>query len=315
MGLFDFFKRGDRKFPLSTESVRFSYSDREVLQDVTLNVKEGTITAIIGKSGSGKSTFLKLVAGIIARKYFGKITIFGSPKILEKHSIGFVPQEVSVIPDLSIEDNIRVSGLNLGLSEKQALEKAFDLMKLLRLEEPLSKKPTELSGGERVRLNIILSLLHDPKVIILDEPFVGLDFQNRRLLWHFLESLKKRGLSVILTSHLLTETQEHVDRLVILKDGRVFFNGNMESLKQKLEIGFVFEVRFSRLSIENFNKLKKYCDYKDIKIIDRYEKYLMFALKNQKIREVLTKAFDKLGLEYEIIGFREPNLDEIFLKT
>jgi len=127
--------------------------------------------------------------------------------------------------------------------------------------------------------------------------------------------LKKEGLSVILTSHLLSETQEHVDRLVILKDGKVFFSGNMESLKEKLQIRFVMEARFSRLSADSFNKVKKYCDYKDIKIIDRYEKYLMFALKSQATRDVLIKLFSKFGLEYEIVGFREPNLDEIFLKT
>jgi ABC-2 type transport system ATP-binding protein len=311
---FDYFKRGD-KFPLSAESVRFSYSEQEVLQDVTLHVKEGTITAIIGKSGSGKSTFLKLAAGIIAKRYFGRIRIFGKPKILEKHSIGFVPQELAVIPDLSIEDNIKIAGLNLGISEKEALERAFELMKLLRLDESIKKKPTELSGGQNVRLNIILSLLHNPKVVILDEPFVGLDFSNRRLLWHFLESIKKKGFSVILTSHLLSETQEHADRLIILKDGKVFFSGNIDSLKEKLEIKFVFDVRFSRLSAENFNKIKKYCDYKDIKIIDKYEKYLMFALKSQSTKDILINLFDKLQLQYQITGFREPNLDEIFLKA
>jgi len=311
---FDYFKRGD-KIPLSAESVRFSYSEQEVLKDVTLHVKEGTITAIIGKSGSGKSTFLKLAAGIIAKRHFGSIKIFGKPKILEKHSIGFVPQELAIIPDLSIEDNIKIAGLNLGISEKEALEKAFDLMKLLRLDESIKKKPTELSGGQKVRLNIILSLLHNPKVVILDEPFVGLDFSNRRLLWHFLESIKKKGFSVILTSHLLSETQEHADRLVILKDGKVFFSGNIDSLKEKLEIRFVFDVHFSRLSLENFNKIKKYSDYKDIKIIDRYEKYLMFALKDQSTKDILTKLFDKLQLQYQITGFREPNLDEIFLKA
>ncbi|MEM4230481.1 MAG: ABC transporter ATP-binding protein [Candidatus Pacearchaeota archaeon] len=315
MSFWDFFKRGEKKLPLVAEAVRFAYSEKEVLKDVTLNIREGTITAIIGESGSGKSTFLKLVAGIIAQRYGGRIRIFGKPKVLEKHAIGFVPQELSIIPDLSILDNIKIIGLNLGISENNAIKKAYELMKLLRFEESLAKKPTELSGGQKVRLNIILSLLHDPKVVILDEPFVGLDFLNRRLLWHFLESLKKKGHSVILTSHLLTETQEHADRLVILKNGKIFFNGTLESLKEKLQIKFVFEVRFSRLSAENFIKLKKFCDFKDIKILDRYERYLMFALRSQVTRDILVRLFDKLSLHYEITGLREPNLDEIFLKA
>lgn len=315
MGFLDFLRGVRNKFPLSAESVRFAYSEQEVLRDVTLNIKEGAITAIIGKSGSGKTTFLKLVAGIIAEKYSGQIKIFGQSKTLKKSVLGYVPQEVAVVPDLSILDNIKIAGLNLGISENQALEKSAGLMKLLRLEEDLNKKPSELSGGQRVRLNVILSLLHEPKVLILDEPFVGLDFINRRLLWHFLESLKKRGVSIVLTSHLLSETQDHADRLVILKDGRVFFNGKLDSLKEKLKIKFVFEVRFSRLSKENLEKIKKNCDFKSIKIIDSYERYLMFALEKEKIRDTLTNLFDKLRLQYEVVGFREPNLDEIFLKT
>lgn len=314
MGLFDWLIK-EGKFPISAESVRFAYDQQEVLKDVTLNIKEGTITAIIGKSGSGKSTFLKLVAGIIAEKYYGKIKIFGKSKFFEKKEIGFVPQEVALIPDLSILDNIKIAGLNLGISEKEALQKASELMKMLRFEENINKKPTELSGGQKVRLNVILSLLHNPRIAILDEPFIGLDFANRRLLWHFLESLKKKKISIVLTSHLLAETEDYVDRLVILKNGKVFFNGTLESLREKLKISYVFEVKFSRLSAENFLKVKKDCDYKDIKILDRYDRYLMFALQKERTRETLTKLFNKLKLEYEIIGFREPNLDEIFMKA
>jgi len=315
MGFWSFIRNVKKRIPLSAESVRFAYSNKEILQNVTLNVKESAITSIIGKSGSGKTTFLKLVAGIIAQKYGGEIKIFGTSKILKKNVMGFVPQEIALIPDLSILDNIKIAGLNLGITEEQALQKAIELMKLLRLEEELDKKPTELSGGQKVRLNIILSLLHDPKIIILDEPFVGLDFRNRRLLWHFLKSLKKKGLSIILTSHLLSETQEHADRLVILKKGKVFFNGNLDSLKNKLNVEFILELKFSRLSKDNLIKIKKYCDYKGIKILDLYERNLMFSLSKERVKDSLTKLFDKMRLQYEVIGFREPNLDEIFLHT
>lgn len=303
------------KNPLSTKSVGFSYSTQEVLRDVSLNLKEGEMIAIIGKSGSGKSTFLKIIAGIISGKTKGKIKIFGKSKLFQKYQIGFVPQEISLIPDLSIEDNIRILGLNLGISEKKALEKANYLLKQLKLDEALTKKPEQLSGGQKVRLNIVVSLLNDPKILILDEPFVGLDFSNRRLLWHFLESMKSKGKSIILTSHLLTETQEHVDRIIILKNGKVFFNGDLEKLKTKLKTNFIFETRISRISKENLEKLKKFCVYKDIQILDEYEKYLMFGLNSENQRKLIENAFDKTKTKYEVIGFREPNLDEVFLRT
>lgn len=301
--------------PLETEGVGFSYPNQEVLRDVSLSLREGEIVAIIGKSGSGKSTFLKLVAGIISKKHKGEIKVFGKPKIFSKDQIGFVPQEISFIPDLSIEDNVKIFGLNLGMSEEQSIKKSYELLKMLKLEEDLKKKPTEMSGGQKVRLNIILSLLHDPKILILDEPFVGLDFLNRRLLWHFLESLKKKGKSIVLTSHLLTETQEHVDRLIILSKGKVFFSGNLSKLKEKLKVNYIYELRFSHLSKENLDKIKKYCAYKELPILDIYEKYMMFGLKSEREKGTLVTSLEKLNLKFQEVSYREPNLDEIFLKT
>ena len=311
-----FFKRMKiKRKPLSTTNVGFSYANQEVLRDVSLKLKESEIVAIIGRSGSGKSTFLELVAGIISVKHSGKIRIFGRNKIFGKRQVGFVPQKLSLIPDLSIIDNIKISGLNLGISEEQAISRAADLMNLLKLKEDINKKPEQLSGGQKVRLNIILSLLHDPKILILDEPFVGLDFMNRRLLWHFLESMRKKKKSIILTSHLLTETQEHVNRLIILKEGEVFFSGDLEKLKTKLKMNYIYETRFTHLSRENLEKIKKYCAYKDLEILDSYEKYIMFGLNTEREKTNLTKLFEKLNLKFQEAGFREPNLDEVFLKA
>jgi ABC-2 type transport system ATP-binding protein len=313
MGFFKGLKKKHK--PLETDAVGFSYTNQEILRDVSLSLKQGELVSIIGKSGSGKSTFLKLVAGIISAKHSGKIKIFGKAKLFSKDKIGFVPQEISMIPDLSILDNIKIAGLNLGLSEDAALKKAMGLMGMLKLEEDVHKKPTELSGGQKVRLNIILSILHDPKILILDEPFVGLDFKNRRLLWHFLESMRKKGKAVVLTSHLLTETQEHVSRLIILRNGKVFFSGNLEKLKEKMKINFIYELRFSHLSRENKDKIRKYCAYKDIPLLDVYERYIMFGIQDVKERKMLAKNLEKLKLKFEEVGFREPNLDEVFLKS
>ncbi len=302
--------------PLVSKNIRFSYTDEDVLKDINLVTKKNKIYSIIGKSGSGKSTFLKLVAGVISKKYEGKIRIFGKYRSMNKNSFGFVSQEPGFIPDLSIENNIKISGLNYGISEKKALERAKDLMGQLKLNIDIDRKPTDLSGGQKTRLGIILSILHDPRMIILDEPFVGLDFKNRWLLWRFLENKRKEGKSILLTSHLLTEIQEHVDKIIILKDGKVFFKGQLEKLKNKLNMNYIYEVRFSWLAQSKWEKLKEYCDKKDeVDIIEKYEKHCVFSLKSEEARKNLDKKFKRIGLKDNIINFREPNLDEIFLKT
>jgi ABC-2 type transport system ATP-binding protein len=304
---------GIKRSPLKSENVEFSYSDSAVLSGVSLKLKKGEILAVIGKSGSGKSTFLKLASGVIGKGYSGKISIFGMPKFLKKDKIGFVPQDDAFIPDLSLEDNIRILGLNFGVSERVALENARNLMKQLMLDESLKKKPGELSGGQRVRLNIILSLLHDPDILIMDEPFTGLDYKNRRLLWHFLNSMQKRGKSIVLTSHLLSEIQENVNRIVILKDGKVFFSGDLEKLKRKLSIQYIFEIRYGRISRENYHKLRKFCILKDVKVLDYYDKYMMFGIGDETLRSQIVNFFKKINVTLVEVGFREPNLDEIFM--
>lgn len=300
--------------PLETKKVNFSYKKNKILEDITLEIKPSTITAIIGKSGSGKSTFLKLISGIISKSYKGKIKIFGKNKNSNKNKIGYVPQEISLIPDLSILDNIKFAGLNLGISEGKAIEKAKYLLNLLKLNEPLDKKPINLSGGQKVRLNIILSLLHDPNFIVLDEPFVGLDFKNRKLLWHFLESMKKKKKSIVLTSHLLSEIEENVDKIIILKNKKVFFTGNPSKLKDKLKIHYILEIKFQYLSQKNLENIIKYCSTNNISLLDHYEKYLMFSIDKIKTKNKIIKYFDKLNLTYTELSLRKPNLDEVFLK-
>ncbi|MFP4232770.1 MAG: ABC transporter ATP-binding protein [Candidatus Aenigmatarchaeota archaeon] len=309
-----FFEGDDN--PLRSENVKFSYTDEEVLKDINLVTKKNKIYSIIGKSGSGKSTFLKLIAGVISKKHQGKIRIFGKRRTFRKNTFGFVSQEPGFIPDLSIENNIKISGLNYGISEDTALQRAEGLMEQLKLDVDLEKKPLSLSGGQKTRLGIILSILHDPKLIILDEPFVGLDFKNRWLLWRFLENKKKKGKSIILTSHLLTEIQEHADKIIILRDGKVFFRGKLDKLKNKLNMNYIYEVRFSWLAQSKWQKLKEYCNRaKGVDIIEKYEKHCVFSIGSEEAKKRLDKKFEEIGLKDNIINFREPNLDEIFLKT
>lgn len=311
-GFFNFFGKSDN--PISAEKVMFSYDSTQILKDISLNIKEGKITAIIGKSGSGKTTFLKIVSGIIPFGYSGRIEVFGKAKFLQKYNIGFVPQEKSFIPDLSILENIKIMGLNLGIPESLAIKRAQELLQLLHLDIDLNRSPEFMSGGQKTRLNIILSILHDPKILVLDEPFVGLDFRNRRLLWHFLEKMRSKGKSIVLTSHLLTEIQDHVDRIVLLKQGKVFFHGNLENLKEKLKVKFIYEVSFSHISKDKLEKIRKYCLYKDVEILDFYDRHIMFSIGSIRTRNALVSLFEKLKIDFKETAFREPNLDEIFLK-
>jgi len=309
-----FFRRSNDN-PLRAKKVRFSYDDKDILRGLNLSVKSSQILAVVGKSGSGKTTFLNIVSGVLAAKFQGKISIFGLDRSLSKEDIGYVPQEMAIIPDLSIEENFRFFGRINGLDSDKAVEKGVQLMDLLQLEIPKDRYPGTLSGGQKMRLNIIASILHDPKILILDEPFVGLDYYNRKLLWHFLEHQKNRHRTVILTTHMLTEAEHHAQRIVLLHEGKIFARGKVDDIRRKLKTRFIVEVKFSYISKTNTDRLSKYCKGHDITIMDHFNNYMMFSITGEGQRNYLFRFLDKLKLDYQEIGFRKPNLDELFLKV
>jgi len=131
------------KIPLATKNLGFSYANRRVLKNVNIKVHGGKIAAIIGKSGSGKSTFLNLIAGVIAKGYKGEIRILGKNKLFAKDDVGYVPQEISLIPDLTIAENMIYLGALYGITKEKALRRGATLLKKMRLDAPKSAYPHE----------------------------------------------------------------------------------------------------------------------------------------------------------------------------
>lgn len=314
MSWFKFKKRVHK--PLDAKNIQFSYGKKEILSKLNFQIKNSQIVAIVGRSGEGKSTFLHLVAGTLTNKFRGDIRISGMKRSFSKEDIGFVPQEISLIEDISIRDNIIFFGSLNGLSKSKALKASKELINILQLSKiSLSRFPNELSGGQKVRLNIVVSLLHKPKLYILDEPFVGLDFKNRKLLWHFLEQEKRRRKTIMLTTHMLSEAQLHCDRIVLLHKGKVFAQGKFDDIKNKLKTHFILELEFPYLSKTNLSHIEHYCKEHNITIIDLFGRHMMLSVQSSGQKSYFIKYIQKLNVDCYEVGFREPSLDELFLKV
>jgi ABC-2 type transport system ATP-binding protein len=303
------------KIPLKTKGIYFSYDKENTLKNINLIIKNNQILSVVGRSGEGKSTFLNLIVGVLTKKYKGSIKIMGFENYFAKEDIGFVPQEISFIPDLNLKENILFFGKLNGLNSKQSLKSATTLMKTLQLKIPLERYPYELSGGQRVRLNIILSFLHLPKLMILDEPFVGLDYSNRKMLWNFLRFMKNRKRTIILTTHMLTEAEMYADQIILLHEGKILAKGKLDDICKKLNINLILEIKFNYLSKTNEDNIKKYCFERDITIMDSFNNHFMFSIEREGKKSYLIKFLDSLKLEYNELSFRKPNLDEITLKV
>jgi len=297
---------------LAVKNLSNVYSKKKFLDNISFVVYNGEIFSIIGLSGSGKSTLLKNIIGL-SPKSGGEVYFFGKHPLFSKQMIGYCHQEDSFLPDLTVMENIELFSKISGIKKELGMKNGAEFLKKFRIERHKDDFPDRLSGGQKKRLNIILSCLHLPKLLILDEPFSALDYFNRRLLWDFLTDLKNRGTSIVLTTHLLNEAQEYSSRVLILKNGKKFAYGTFAEIREKIKFNHLYYVKFSKLSKSFFEKLKSFCDFKKIKIIYTYKRELQFALESLKQKEIINSFLSKNGQVYGEISTSEPSLDEFML--
>ncbi|GAB5438635.1 MULTISPECIES: LPS export ABC transporter ATP-binding protein [Roseobacteraceae] len=220
---------------LKIEKLRKSYSKKTVIRDVSMSLDRSEVVALLGPNGSGKTTTFYSIAGLVFPEA-GSVTIDGQNVTTlpmyrrARLGIGYLPQEMSIFRGLSVEDNISAV---LDVTVKHAHKRKERLEELLSdfSVEHLRRAPAlALSGGERRRVEIARCLAADPKYLLLDEPFAGVDPISVGDIRHLVADLKKRGIGVLITDHNVRETLEIVDRAYILHDGQVLMSGTPEEV-------------------------------------------------------------------------------------
>lgn len=215
---------------LSVENLRKSYKKRVVIRDVTLSLRQGEVVALLGPNGSGKTTTFYAIAGLIHPEG-GHVRIDGRDVTnlpmyrRAKLGVGYLPQEMSIFRGMSVEDNI-MAILDISKdSRHKRRERLEELLSEFSIEHLRRAPALALSGGERRRVEIARCLAAQPKYLLLDEPFAGVDPISVGDIRHLVADLKKRGIGVLITDHNVRETLEIVDRAYILHDGKVLMSG------------------------------------------------------------------------------------------
>jgi ABC-type multidrug transport system ATPase subunit len=147
---------------------------------------------------------------------------------------------------------------------------------------------------------------------VLDEPFAGLDYLNRRILWEFIRSLRSKGKTILLTTHLLDEAEENCSRILVLKEGKKFTAGYVREILRNRNIDTIVELKMSYLSDGNYEKVEKFCKKEKMKVLDRTKKYLIVSLPGESPERLLDKL-SKLKLKYKVQSVRQPSLDDLFI--
>ncbi|SFI58773.1 ABC-2 type transport system ATP-binding protein [Paenibacillus sp. UNC496MF] len=209
------------------------FGSRTVLDDVSLRVGAGELFGLLGPSGSGKTTLIKLMTGI-DRADGGSVRLLGErmPKLAMLQRLGYMAQSDALYGELTAKENLAFFGSLYGLKGERLAKRMQAAMALVDLEADLNKAVSAYSGGMKRRLSLAIALLHEPELLVLDEPTVGIDPVLRRSIWRELGDMRRSGTTIVLTTHVMDEA-EKCDRLGLIRDGRLTAVGTPEDIKRQ----------------------------------------------------------------------------------
>ena len=230
---------------LHIQNLSKSYGACQVVSDVSFTAEPGQIIGLLGPNGAGKTTTVSMICGLTAADQ-GSVLLSGqhisSDDSPVKRKVGLVPQDIALYEGLPAIGNLETFGALYGLKGAQLRERSLAALELVGLTDRARDKPSTFSGGMKRRLNIACALVHDPDILLLDEPTVGIDPQSRNAIFDNLETLKARGKTMVYTTHYMEEAERLCDRIVIMDHGKVIANETLAGLYRQLPGSATLEV-------------------------------------------------------------------------
>jgi len=280
----------------------------QALKGIDLVVEEGDFYALLGPNGAGKSTTIGIITSLV-NKTSGKVTIFGydidKELVLAKQQIGLVPQEFNFNPFETVEQIVVNQAGYYGVSRKEALKRSEKYLKQSNLWEKRNVRARMLSGGMKRRLMIARALMHEPRLLILDEPTAGVDIELRREMWDFLRELNENGTTIILTTHYLEEAEMLCRNIGIIQSGELIENTSMKTLLAKLQFEtFIFD-------LEDFEQPLEIVGYKHS--FEDERTLVVEVERDQGINELFGQLTAQ-GIKVLSLRNKSNRLEELFLK-
>ena len=236
------------------ENINFKYGHLKVIDHISLSVTKGTSFGLLGSNGAGKTTFIRLMVGLL-KPAEGRILVLGKqPSPATATNIGYMPQLPSLYAELTVRQNIDFFARIYGLRDKnERFQRVDEVIKLVELWQKRGTSITQLSGGMRQRVSLACAIVHKPAVLFLDEPTVGLDPELRVHFWEYFEGLTKTGTTLVISSHTLDDAA-HCQKLVFMREGKIIAMGTPQELRKTtgktdatLEDAFLYFIRHGEI--------------------------------------------------------------------
>ncbi|MBM7623391.1 ABC transporter ATP-binding protein [Sporohalobacter salinus] len=293
---------------IEIQNLNKSYDDLQALADVSLKIEKGEFFGLLGPNGAGKSTLIKILAGL-AHKDSGKVSILGTDinknHRQAKQSLGIVPQELVIDPYFNPKEALELQSGYFGIQNND--EKINEILTAMDLKDKAEAYARNLSGGMKRRLLIAKALVHDPDIIVLDEPTAGVDVELRNSLWNYIRQLNNEGKTIILTTHYLKEAEALCDRIAIMDEGHIITVDTKENLINSIDKKIV-EVKLK----ENINQFPEALPNRKVKVNKELKK-ITFELRKREIKGFIDQLY-KSNLKIVDIDISSAKLEDVFLK-
>ena len=294
--------------PLVVKNLWKTLSGVEILKDISLRVGKGKIVALLGPNGAGKSTLMKVILGIY-KPTRGSVEVFGEEPKRARGLMGYSPQEGGLREELTGFENLSfIAGL-YGLRGKEVKSRANEILEKLGIRIPLREQVKKYSGGMKKILSLVASLLHDPKLLILDEPTAALDPNVRTKFWRFAKDLKKEK-SIFFATHYVEEAERFADYVYILYKGRVIAEGTPEELKKKHAPRGAVELEMTEAGDKVVRELCKLFPCKVNGNVVR----IVSDEPEEDVPRVVAKVYE-MGGKVRSLRVLEPSLEDAFLRV
>jgi ABC-2 type transport system ATP-binding protein len=291
------------------------YNIKPAVDNISLEIREGEIFGLLGPNGAGKTTTIKMLTGLLNSEN-GEIKINGKRVTINslevKREIGFVPQDIAIYNEISAFENVEFFGMLYGIKGKELRASVDSALEFVGLSSHRKELPKTFSGGMKRRLNIACALVHNPKLIVMDEPTVGIDPQSRNHILESVRALNKMGATIIYTSHYMEEVEVLCHRVAIMDHGKLIALGAIQELKTLLPDNQELNIEVATINSETISEIRRHPLTKSIEVESENNLFIKGAKGEHLLQDILF-ILGKNEIKTRSIKIIEPNLEGVFL--